>query len=69
MPMPQSAVEFLTLPEIAKLLRTKLPFVYSLVRRGELPYLRAGKRFVVPREAVESYVKDHMRREGVARAA
>lgn len=64
--MSQTAVEFLTLPEIAKILRTKLPFVYTLVRTGQLPYLRAGKRFVVPRESVDSYIKDNMRREGVA---
>jgi len=58
--------EFLTLPEISALLRCKLPTIYTLVRSGKLPYLRAGKRFIVPREAVLSYIKGNTKREGAA---
>jgi len=57
-------VLLLTLPEVAEVLRSRLPFVRTLVRTGVLPYMRSGKRFVVPRTALEAYITAHTRREG-----
>jgi excisionase family DNA binding protein len=49
-----SASESLTLsvPETARLLGISRALAYDLVRRGELPALRLGRRRLVPRAAL-----------------
>lgn len=51
-------VERLTLSveEAAQLLGISRALAYELVRRGELPRLRLGRRIVVPRRALEALV-------------
>ena len=44
-------------PETAHLLGVSRAFAYELVRRGELPSLRLGRRVVVPRRAVEELLR------------
>lgn len=43
--------------EAAVLLGISRALAYELVRRGELPRLRLGRRVVVPRKALEEFVE------------
>jgi excisionase family DNA binding protein len=43
----------LTVEEAARLLGISRTSAYEAVRRGELPVLRIGRRYVVPRVALE----------------
>jgi len=47
----------LTVEEAAALLGISRAHAYELVRRGELPRLRLGRRVVVPRKALEQLVR------------
>lgn len=44
----------LTVEEAAKALRISRGLAYELVRRGQLPALRLGRRIVIPRHALEA---------------
>jgi excisionase family DNA binding protein len=46
----------LTVEQAARLLGISRALAYELVRRGELPSLRLGRRIVVPRRSLESMV-------------
>lgn len=46
----------LSVEEAAQLLGISRGLAYVLVRRGELPRLRLGRRIVVPRRALEELV-------------
>lgn len=39
--------------EVSKLTGLCRGSVYSAIRRGDIPYLRVGKRILVPRSALE----------------
>jgi excisionase family DNA binding protein len=56
----------LSISEAASFLNSTPHFVRLLIRRGKLPYQRIGKRFVVARASLESYLSANWRREGVA---
>ena len=43
-----------TVEEAAGLLGISRAHAYDLVARGELPHLRLGRRFVVPKHAIEA---------------
>lgn len=43
--------------EAAALLGISRALAYELVRRGDLPCLRLGRRVVVPRKALEQFVE------------
>ena len=45
-------VQFLTVAEVASLMRVSKMTVYRLVHSGELPAARVGKSFRVPEKAV-----------------
>lgn len=47
----------LTIEEAAALLGISRALAYELVKRGELPSLRLGRRVVVPRKALEAFVE------------
>lgn len=53
---PLSEVRFLTVAEVASVMRVSKMTVYRLVHSGELPAVRVGKSFRVPEEAVHSYL-------------
>ena len=40
----------ITVREIAVYLRISLPSAYNLVESGAFPYLKVGRRYVVPRD-------------------
>ena len=46
-----------TVPEVAELLGFSRNFGYELVRRGELPFIRFGKRILIPRLALEKMLE------------
>jgi excisionase family DNA binding protein len=60
---PQTAgklaeVKFLTVAEVASLMRVSKMTVYRLVHTGELTAVRVGRSFRVPETAVNDYVRD-----------
>ena len=48
---------FLTVQEVAKLMRVSSMTVYRLIKAGDLPAVRVGRSFRVPRHAVEEYLR------------
>ena len=52
-----SEVKFLTVAEVAAMMRVSKMTVYRLVHNGELPAVRVGKSFRVPEKAVHSYLE------------
>ncbi|GAA4557299.1 helix-turn-helix domain-containing protein [Pseudonocardia xishanensis] len=52
-----SAVQFLTVAEVAAMMRVSKMTVYRLVHGGELPAARVGRSFRVPKRAVEDYLR------------
>ncbi len=51
-------VKFLTVAEVAELMRVSKMTVYRLVHSGELTAVRVGRSFRVPEHAVHAYLKD-----------
>ncbi len=55
---PLSEVRFLTVAEVASLMRVSKMTVYRLVHAGDLGAVRVGRSFRVPDTAVHDYLKD-----------
>jgi len=55
---PLSEVKFLTVAEVATVMRVSKMTVYRLVHSGELPAIRVGRSFRVPEQAVHDYLRD-----------
>ncbi|MBA3524071.1 MAG: helix-turn-helix domain-containing protein [Geodermatophilaceae bacterium] len=53
-----SGVSFLTVAEVASLMRVSKMTVYRLVHSGELAAVRVGRSFRVPERAVHDYLHD-----------
>jgi excisionase family DNA binding protein len=53
-----SDVRFLTVAEVATIMRVSKMTVYRLVHSGELEAIRVGRSFRVPEQAVNSYLRD-----------
>lgn len=51
-----SDVAFLTVPEVAEILRVSKMTVYRMVHSGELQAARVGRSFRVPAKAVREYL-------------
>jgi len=51
-------VQFLTVAEVASMMRVSKMTVYRLVHSGELPAVRVGKSFRVPEKAVHAYLQN-----------
>lgn len=52
-----SGVKFLTVAEVAAVMRVSKMTVYRLVHSGELPAVRVGRSFRVPEDAVNEYLQ------------
>jgi excisionase family DNA binding protein len=52
-----AGVKFLTVAEVAALMRVSKMTVYRLVHSGELTAVRVGRSFRVPEHAVDAYLK------------
>ncbi|HSV65317.1 MAG TPA: helix-turn-helix domain-containing protein [Mycobacteriales bacterium] len=58
-PEPSLAeVRFLTVAEVAAVMRVSKMTVYRLVHSGELTAVRVGRSFRVPEKAVHDYLRD-----------
>ena len=55
---PLSEVRFLTVAEVAAVMRVSKMTVYRLVHSGELPAIRVGRSFRVPEQAFHDYLRD-----------
>ena len=55
---PLAQVKFLTVAEVAALMRVSKMTVYRLVHSGELTAVRVGRSFRVPEKAVHAYLRD-----------
>lgn len=55
--MPDFDVRFLTVAEVAAIMRVSKMTVYRLVHSGELPAVRVGRSFRVPEQAVQAYLR------------
>jgi len=54
---PLSDVRFLTVAEVASIMRVSKMTVYRMVHSGELAAIRVGRSFRVPEQAVNRYLK------------
>ena len=52
-----SEVKFLTVAEVAAVMRVSKMTVYRLIHSGELPAVRVGRSFRVPESAVHDYLR------------
>ena len=58
-PEPARAeVRFLTVAEVAAIMRVSKMTVYRMVHAGEMPAVRVGRSFRVPEQAVHDYLRD-----------
>lgn len=55
--MSGDRVRYLTVAEVAEMMRLSRMTVYRLVHGGELPAVRVGRSFRVPQDALEAYLK------------
>ena len=55
---PLSDVRFLTVAEVATIMRVSKMTVYRLGHSGELAAIRVGRSFRVPEQAVNQYLRD-----------
>ena len=55
-PAPRATVSFLTVTEVAAIMRVSKMTVYRLVHGGELTAVRVGRSFRVPETAVREYL-------------
>ena len=53
-----SEVRFLTVSEVAELMRVSKMTVYRLVHSGDLTAVRVGRSFRVPEQAVHNYLRE-----------
>lgn len=51
---------FLTVAEVADMMRVSRMTVYRLVHSGDLPAIRFGRSFRVPESAVEAAISNHV---------
>jgi excisionase family DNA binding protein len=59
MPRDLSDVRFLTVAEVADMMRVSRMTVYRIIHSGELPAIRFGRSFRVPESAVEAAIETH----------
>ncbi len=57
-PAPRAAVSFLTVAEVASMMRVSKMTVYRLVHAGEMAAVRVGRSFRVPAPAVRAYLAE-----------
>ncbi|NGO73506.1 helix-turn-helix domain-containing protein [Streptomyces boncukensis] len=55
---PLNEVVFLTVAEVAAVMRVSKMTVYRLVHSGHLPAIRVGRSFRVPEKAVHDYLEE-----------
>jgi excisionase family DNA binding protein len=58
-------VRFLTVAEVAALMRVSKMTVYRLVHAGDLTAVRVGRSFRVPEQAVHAYLREALPTAGL----
>ena len=53
-------VRFLTVAEVATIMRVSKMTVYRMVHAGELPAIRVGRSFRVPEDEVHTYLRSSL---------
>lgn len=53
-----AGMSFMTVAEVAAVMRVSKMTVYRLVHSGELPAVRVGRSFRVPEKAVHAYLQE-----------
>jgi len=53
-----AGMSFMTVAEVAAVMRVSKMTVYRLVHSGELPAVRVGRSFRVPEQAVNDYLSE-----------
>lgn len=61
---PEIESEFLTVSEVARLMRVSNMTVYRLIRSGELSAVRIGNRYRLKNSDVHKYLDDHYVKAG-----
>ena len=56
----ESSALLLTVPEVADLTRISVAQLYLMLRRGELPCVKVGRVYRVPRAALERWIADQL---------
>jgi excisionase family DNA binding protein len=51
-------MRFLTVAEVAAIMRVSKMTVYRLVQAGSMPAVRVGRSYRVPEQAVQDYLRD-----------
>jgi excisionase family DNA binding protein len=51
----------MTVPEAARKLGISRNFAYDLVKQGQLPVIRFGKRLLIPRAALEKMLEESVK--------
>ncbi len=59
-----SDVKFLTIAEVASVMRVSKMTVYRLVHNGDLPAVRVGRSFRVSEDDVNEYIKNSFYQAG-----
>ena len=62
--MAQQRARFLTVAEVADILRVSTMTVYRLIKSGELRALRIGKSFRISEEDFDAYLADRFTEAG-----
>ena len=55
----QVSKALLTVTEAACTLNCSTDPIYRLIRKGELPIIMRGKRYLIPAEALQKYISTH----------
>jgi excisionase family DNA binding protein len=58
--MSLADAQFLTVAEVADMMRVSRMTVYRLVHSGDLPAIRFGRSFRVPESAVRAAIQNHV---------
>ena len=64
-----SDARFLTVAEVADMMRVSRMTVYRLVHSGDLPAIRFGRSFRVPESAVQMAMSNHVVEPTISRSA
>ena len=62
--MTQERARFLTVAEVADILRVSSMTVYRLIKAGDMKALRVGKAYRVPEDEVDRYLAAGITRAG-----
>jgi excisionase family DNA binding protein len=63
--LQQRMEKLLTIKQVAEILRCTETHVWNLLRRGNLPYIKHGRKFTRVRETdLKEYIEKHLVRKG-----